>query len=84
MSENNTQTPAQEKPRRSKEDILEIIIAVFLGGTPRLPASCGACLLLPAMCAVCIPDLLPVSQPTATPAGTRLPRRSCRICRCGT
>ena len=33
MSENNTQTPAQEKPRRSKEDILEIIIAVFLGVT---------------------------------------------------
>ena len=33
MSENNTQTPAQEKPRRSKEDILEIIIAVFLGMT---------------------------------------------------
>ena len=36
------------------------VIAVFLGGTPRLPASCGACLLLPAMRAVCIPDLLPV------------------------
>lgn len=33
MCENNTQTPAQEKPRRSKEDILEIIIAVFLGVT---------------------------------------------------
>ena len=33
MSENNTQTPAQEKPRRSKEDILEIIIAAFLGVT---------------------------------------------------
>ena len=35
------------------------VIAVFLGGTPRLSASCGAC-LLPAMRAVCIPDLLPV------------------------
>ena len=33
MSENNTQTPAQEKPRRSREDILEIIIAIFLGVT---------------------------------------------------
>lgn len=33
MSENTNQSIEQEKPRRSKEDILEIIIAVFLGIT---------------------------------------------------
>ena len=33
MSENTTKTPEQGTTRRSKEDILEIIIAVFLGVT---------------------------------------------------
>ena len=84
MSENNTQTPAQEKPRRSKEDILEIIIAVFLGVTALATAW-----------ASWIGSLHGGNMSTnytksnnlaadGTPAGTRLPRRSCRICRCGT
>ena len=81
MSDNTkteeTQEPAPKKQKRSKEDILEIIIAIFLGITALATAWAS---WIGSLHGGNMATTFPLTE---TLAGTKLRSRSRRICSCG-